>query len=67
MIAAEIGEDIGDARFPERLEHRRAGRIHSNNSQSFALLCANAQPRVAPIDPQRGAGRAVVIVRDSGS
>src|SRR5208337_2442546 len=38
MIAAEIGEDIGDARFLERLKHCRAGRIHSNDSRSFALL-----------------------------
>jgi hypothetical protein len=36
MITAEIGEDIGDARFLERLEHCRAGRIHSICSRSFA-------------------------------
>src|SRR5208282_745652 len=40
MITAEIGEDIGDARFLERLKHCRAGRIHSNDSRSFALLSA---------------------------
>ena len=54
MIAAEIGEDVGDARFPQRLEHRRAGAIHSNDSQSFALLDANAQPSFARRTARRG-------------
>jgi len=29
MIAAEIGEDIGDLRLLQRLEHRHTGRVHS--------------------------------------
>ena len=35
MIAAEIGEDVGDARFLQRLEHCRAGGIHSVSSRSL--------------------------------
>jgi hypothetical protein len=38
MVAAEIGEDIGDARFLQRLEHCGACGIHSKSSRSRALL-----------------------------
>jgi hypothetical protein len=41
MIAAEIGEDVGDARLLKRLEHRRAGRVHSIDSRASSKPIPN--------------------------
>jgi hypothetical protein len=38
MVAAEIGEDTGNARFLQRLEHCRARGVHPISSRSRALV-----------------------------
>ncbi len=57
VVAAEIGEDVRDAGFRQRLKECRAGRVHRNlepeRSSRAALRCGEGAPGAPPSSPRQ--------------